>query len=169
MAIVRATWIAASTTLAHGSRVTVVLSWLARGLALAHLVTQAVEFVQRVMQPDVRYALLSEFGSLTYSGLWVVCALAVASVYFSRGKPVHASSSLLLVVYSITSIVWLRPVLASSMDGLGGPFALHLQIAVPMLASIALDSLFAVALAWLAYRTIPLVGGVGGDETTVAG
>jgi len=163
LGVILATWVATVVTMARGSRGTVVLSWLLRVIALVHLTALAVVFVLRVMQPDAPHALSRTLSSLSYSGFWVVCTLVVASVYLSRRMPVHASSSLLLVLYSITSIAWIRPALASSLDGLGGPFGLALQVAVPILASMGLDSLFAIALAWLAYRTIPLIGAAGAD------
>ena len=163
--ITGATWVATSKLVEDGNRADVVMSWMGRVLALSCLIVLAVTVVQRVAQPHEVHALSGTVKPLLLSLFWMSCLFLVLHVFRLHDQRRLMVLSGLLILYYLLCITWIHPLLAASFHGISGPFSLSLGVLVRLVGSVLVDGVYAVCLAWLAYRSIALLESERRDET----
>lgn len=158
IAITRASWIATSGLVRGSNNVVIVLAWVLRSVVFVHTAATASNFLVRVIQPLEFHALTGMARSLSGVGFWVVCLVTLMGVFGARGFWKHVGLAAFLLGYYLGCGLAIEPLLAVFSETLSGPFRMHLEILMSVLATLVLYGLFGVAIAKLALVSVPFLG-----------
>ena len=155
--ITRATWTGTSSFARSPRNAAIGMSWLLRSFAVLNLIAFAYVFVERVLEPNARTTIAGTVSSLLYSIFWLICLVFLFGIFRKNRVRNYVTFSAALLIYYIVNAAIIQPKLASFFGALTGPYSLNLFVLVHVSISTFLAGIFAGSLAYLGYKSIPLV------------